>query len=99
MNGSIEFGKEEICNAKIKFTQSLVGENDNLIIQIGFELAKWRVVTTNKFVLDGEKMKNILNILELRKWEELPRKYARVSVLNEKVIKIGNIINEKWIKI
>ena len=44
-------------------------------------------------------MKNILNILELRKWEELPRKYARVSVLNEKVIKIGNIINEKWIKI
>lgn len=99
MNGSIEFGKEEIRNAKIKFTQSLVGENDNLIIQIGFELAKGRVVTTNKFVLDGEKMKNILNILELRKWEELPRKYARVSVLNEKVIKIGNIINEKWIKI
>lgn len=99
MNGSIEFGKEEIYNAKIKFTQSLVGENDNLIIQIGFELAKGRVVTTNKFVLDGEKMKNILNILELRKWEELPRKYARVSVLNEKVIKIGNIINEKWIKI
>lgn len=99
MNGSIEFGKEKIENAKIKFTQSGIGDGEILVVQIGFELAGGRVVMTNKFAFDGEKMKNILNILELRNWEELPKKYARVALQNERVVQIGNILNDKWIKI
>lgn len=99
MNGSIEFGNEVIENAKIKFTQSGIGDGDTLVMQIGFELAGGKTVATSKFVFDGDKMKNILNILELRNWEELPKKYARVTILNDKVVKIGNILNDKWIKI
>lgn len=99
MNGSIEFGNEKIENAKIKFTQSGIGDGDSLVMQIGFELAGGKTVMTNKFVFDGDKMKNILNILELRNWEELPKKYARVSLQNERVVRIGNILNDKWVKI
>ena len=42
MSGSnnIEFGAEKIANAKIKFTQSGVGEDNSLAMQIGFELAE-----------------------------------------------------------
>ena len=99
MKYSIEFGKEKIENAKIKFTQSGIGENDNLAMLIGFELSESRTVFTNKFDFDSEKMKNILNVLEVRNWEELPKKYARVCILNEKVVKIGNILNNKWVKL
>lgn len=99
MNGSIEFGNEKIENAKIKFTQSGIGDGDFLIMQIGFELAGGKTVMTSKFVFDGDKMKNILNILELRNWEELPKKYARVALQNERVVRIGNILNDKWVKI
>ena len=99
MNGSIEFGNEKIENAKIKFTQSGIGDGDSLIMQIGFELAGGKTVMTSKFVFDGDKMKNILNILELRNWEELPKKYARVAIQNERVVRIGNILNDKWVKI
>ena len=99
MNGSIEFGNEKIENAKIKFTQSGIGDGDSLVMQIGFELAGGKTVMTNKFVFDGDKMKNILNILELRNWEELPKKYARVALQNERVVRIGNILNDKWVKI
>ena len=99
MSGSIEFGTEKIENAKIKFTQSGIGDGDSLIMQIGFELAGGKTIATDKFTFDGDKMKNILNILELRNWEELPKKYARVAIQNEKVVRIGNIINDKWVKI
>ena len=96
---NIEFGKETIANAKIKFTQSGIGEDESLAMQIGFELAEGKTICTKKFSFDGEKMKNILNILEIRNWEELPKKYARVSILNGYVVAIGNILNDKWIKI
>ena len=99
MNNTIEFGASKIQNAKIKFTQSGINENDNLIMQIGFELAGGKVVVTNKFSFDGDKLKDILNVLELRKWEELPKKYARIEILNGTIIKIGNILNDKWVKI
>lgn len=99
MNGSIEFGNERIENAKIKFTQSGIGDGDSLVMQIGFELAGGKTVMTSKFAFDGDKMKNILNILELRNWEELPKKYARVALQNERVVRIGNILNDKWVKI
>ena len=101
MNGSnnIEFGKEIIVNAKIKYTQSGVCEDNSLAMQIGFELAEGKVVSTPKFGFSASKMVEILNILEIRNWEELPKKYARVTILNDKVVKIGNILNDKWIKI
>lgn len=100
MNGlnEIEFGKEKIENAKIKYTQSGISETGEIAMQIGFELSQGSAVT-EKFPVDSEKMKNILNVLEVRTWEELPKKYARVAVLNEKVIRIGNILHDKWIKI
>lgn len=99
MNGSIEFGSETIENAKVKFTQSGIGEGDELIMQIGFELSDSRTAITPKFPLDASKMRDILNALELRNWEELPKKYARVSILNQKVVRIGNILNDKWVKL
>ncbi len=99
MNGLIEFGDEIIQNAKIKFTQSGISENDTMIMQIGFELAGGKTVSTIKFAFDSDKMKRILTVLELRNWEELPRKYARVALLNDKVIRIGNILNDEWVKI
>lgn len=99
-NNSIEFGNNiNIVNAKIKFTQSGIEDNDNLMMQIGFEIAEDKLVCTNKLILDSEKMKSILNILELRNWEELPKKYARIGIQNNRVVKIGNIIQDKWIKL
>lgn len=101
MNGlnKTDFEKEIIANAKIKYTQSGIGENNSLIMQIGFELAEGKVVSTPKFIFSEMKTVEILNILEIRNWEELPKKYARVVILNDKVVKIGNILNDKWIKI
>lgn len=101
MNGSnsIEFGKETIANAKIKFTQSGVCEDNSLAMQIGFELAEGKTVTTNKFGFSASKMVEILNILEIRNWEELPKKYARVAILNGHVVRVGNILNDKWVKL
>lgn len=99
MSSQIEFGAERIANAKIKFTQSGIGDGDALVMQIGFELAGGRIVSTPKFAFDGDVMRSILNVLELRNWEELPKKYARVAVMNERVNRIGNILNEKWIRV
>lgn len=100
MTNNIEFGSEPtIRNAKVKFTQSGITEDDSLAMQIGFELSEGATAMTGKFPFDAEKMRLILNVLEIRNWEELPRKYARVAILNGKVVRIGNILNEKWVKI
>ena len=96
----IEFGSEKIENAKIKFAQTEIDEKSNkMIAQIGFEIAGGKVITTNISELNTEKMKNILNILEIRIWEELPKKYVRIAISNSKITKIGNILNDRWIKI
>lgn len=100
MNGSVEFGKDKIANAKIKFTQSgFNDDNTSLVMQIGFEIANKETVITNKFIFDTERIKELLNVLELRSFEELPRKLARVCIRNGKVLKIGNIIEDKWFNI
>lgn len=99
MNNTIEFGKEKIVNAKIKFAQTEIEENNKMVAQIGFELADNKVITTRINDFNIDLMKNILGILELRIWEELPRKYVRLSLEENRVKKIGNILNEKWLKI
>lgn len=90
MNGSIE-------NAKIKFTQSGVGEDGSFIAQIGFELSEGRTALTDKFAFDGARIKELLNVLELRNWEDLPKKYARVAIADGRVTGIGNILHNKWV--
>ena len=97
MNGSIEFGNERIENAKIKFTQSGINEDDSLVMQIGFELAENKLICTKKFSFDENLMKSILNVLEIRNWEELPKKYARIAILNGNITRVGNILNNKWV--
>lgn len=91
---------ETIENAKIKFTQTGVDIYGSPYMQIGFELSNNRTVSTGLFSFNTtEKMKSILNVLELRNWEDLPKKYARVAILRDQVVRIGNILNDKWVEI
>lgn len=101
MNGlsNIEFGKTLIANAKIKFTLSGIGEDGSMSMQIGFELPEGKTALTGKFAFDCAKTKEILNALELRNWEELPKKYARVEIMDGKVVAVGNILNERWVRL
>jgi len=98
-NNSIVFGKTTIANAKIKFTQSGIGEDGSMSVQIGFELPEGKTALTGKFAFDCAKTKDILNVLELRNWEELPKKYARVEIVGGKVVAVGNILNERWVRL
>lgn len=99
LNSSIVFGKTTIANAKIKFTQSGIGEDGSMSVQIGFELPEGKTALTGKFAFDCAKTKDILNVLELRNWEELPKKYARVEIVGGKVVAVGNILNERWVRL
>lgn len=99
LNNSIVFGKTTIANAKIKFTQSGIGEDGSMSVQIGFELPEGKTALTGKFAFDCAKTKDILNVLELRNWEELPKKYARVEIVGGKVVAVGNILNERWVRL
>ena len=100
MNGSnsINFGKEITTNAKVRFTNSSVEDEGTLMVVIGFELPGGGLACTKKIPLSAERMKGILNALEVRSWEELPKKYARIVVVGDVVTKIGNILNEKWVE-
>lgn len=95
----INFEEEpKIYNAKIKFT--FLGPIDNfngMWWQIGFEYEKG-VTATNKVQLtDTNKIKDILNTLEVRSWEELQRKYARIKVKDKVVVAFGNVIENRWV--
>lgn len=103
MNGSnkaAESVRESVMNAKVKFTQSGVNEDGKtLLVQIGFELPEGKTAMTPRFRFTPEVMMNILNVLEVRNWEELPKKYARVAMVGDRISMIGNILNEKWVKL
>ena len=94
---------ETIKNAKIKFSFLGVDESEIPLFYIGFEYKEnqeWKTVSTNKVTfIDTYYIKEILSTLEVRSWEELPRKFARIKIVNDKVVAIGNLLEEKWVKI
>ena len=98
----MEFGDIQVLNAKIKF--SYLGIEDNkLCYQLGFEIQGGTSITTNKYYVHNTVfIEQILNVLEVRSWEELPRKFARIQVdtsnNGKKIIAIGNLIENKWVR-
>ena len=94
----MEFGTEQILNAKIKF--SFLGiENDALVFQLGFETQGGLTVVTGKDLVDTVTLQNILNTLEVRSWEDLTRKFARIKVVDKKVVSVGNLIENRWVNV
>lgn len=91
----IDFGKE-IRNARVKFTWLGPEEDGRVTMAIGFECEGNRTVSTPRMPATASKIGEILSILEVRSWEELPRKFARISISNGKVVSVGNLINESW---
>ena len=88
--------EERTLNTKIKFSYLGLDENSTLVFQVGFEGPNARTYTTDKVPFASEKVETLLNALELRYWEELPRKFARIKICNNKVVAIGNVIEDKW---
>lgn len=89
---------ETIYNAKIKYSFLGVDEEGTPLMQIGFDCKNGSVFHTNKVaVLDTSFIKDILDTLEIRSWEELPRKFARIKVEEGKVIAVGHLIEDKWV--
>lgn len=90
---------ERICNAKIKYSYLGLDENGSLVIQLGFDCELGTVQTNRTDIIDAYFIQEILNTLELNRWEDLPRKYARIKVEGNRVVAIGNLIEEKWVKL
>lgn len=44
----------------------------------------------------GEWIKEILTVVGVEKWEDLTGKHIRLMVENGRIIKIGNLMEEKW---
>ena len=90
----------KIVNAKIKYSYLGFNEDAELIIEIGFDCDLGFVRTKQIEFYDTEFVEKLLNALELQRWEDLPRKYARVEINDDKsVIAIGNLIKEEWLKV
>ncbi len=93
----MEFGGTQVLNAKIKF--SYLGfdvEKKDLQLYIGFDTTSG-FYKTKACKVSYDLITDILNILELNSWEELPRKFARIKVNDRGIINaIGNIIDDRW---
>ena len=99
----------KIYNAKIKFSFLGFDTNGVLCIQLGFECRNGVSYTSDKLMISdsdqdyyfcADIIKDILNVLELNRWEDLPRKFARIEVDDDGiVIAVGNLIEERWVKL
>lgn len=85
----------EIRNAKIKF--SYLGLDDILTFQLGFECGESKPFVTDKIPANTPNIVCLLSVLDLRSWEELPRKFARIKIENNKIVAIGNLIENRWV--
>ncbi len=90
---------EKTYNAKIKYSFLGLDENKNIFIQLGFDYEFGSISSGYVDVVDAYFIKEILDTLELQRWEDLPRKFARIKVVDKKVVAIGNLIEEKWVKL
>lgn len=91
----INFGEERIYNAKIKYSYLGFDSEKLLYIKIGVNTEDGEFIFEDTKMLD---IQNILETLELQSWEEVARKFCRVKVIGGKVVAIGNLIENKWVK-
>ena len=91
---------EKTVNAKIKYSYLGFDEDKILVIELGFDCELGSVRTEKIELGETVLIEDILDTLELQRWEDLPRKFARVKV-NEtnRVVAVGNLIEEKWVKL
>lgn len=90
----------EIINAKIKFSFLGIDEEGTPLMQLGFEGRNGFSYLTDKVTfIEATLIKDILNTLEVRSWEELPRKFARIKLDGKRVVAVGNLIEEKWVEV
>lgn len=82
-----------IVNAKIKYSFLGFDPQRSLYVKLGFttENNEYSIIT---YV---EKVENILNVLDLNQWEEVPRKYCRIKLNEDRVEALGNLIENRWV--
>ena len=94
---------DTIKNAKIKYSFLGIDDSNIPLFYLGFEYKEnqeWKNVSTNKVTfLDVTFIKELLSTLEVRSWEELPRKFARIKMKDGKVVAVGNLLEEKWVEV
>lgn len=88
---------KKIVNAKIKFTYLGYNDKDELFIRLGFECEGFKTYTTAP--ISYLAITKILDVLELRSWEEVQRKFARIQLEGSCVVAFGNLIEEKWFSV
>lgn len=88
---------ETIINAKIKFTYLGYNDKNQLIVRLGFECEGSKTFTTGTIPFSF--VPKILDVLELRSWEEVQRKFARIKLEGSNVVAFGNLIEDKWLKV
>ena len=100
----ISFDEERTINAKVKFSWLGPKEDGTLAVQIGFDCEGNKGISTAKIPCTTKLIEEIINVLEIRSWEDLPKKYARIKVKNgelltTKVMAIGNVIEDRWVRL
>ena len=90
---------ERTMNAKIKYSFLGLDNNKDMVIQLGFDCELGTVSSQQLVVVDAFFLKEILETLELTRWEDLPRKFARIKVQDKRVVAVGNLIEERWVKL
>lgn len=89
----------DIINAKIKYSFLGIDTDGAACLQIVFEGKNGLNYFTDKiYTVEMSFIKDILNTLEVRSWEELPRKFARIKLDGKRIAAIGNLIEDKWIE-
>ena len=95
---------EKIVNAKTEF--SFLGFSKltrKFNVQLGFMIydnGEAKLVKTKEIEINDTKLiTTILNYLELQRWEDIPRKFARIKIDTEtnQVVALGHWMENKWI--
>lgn len=91
-----------VYNAKIKFSYLGFKDENSLCLywQLGFTTEAGDYMTDKMYIKDTSCISRILQVLSLRQWEDIPRKFARIRVDdNGNVISIGNLISNEWVEL
>lgn len=89
----------KIYNAKVKFSYLGKDEVGKTYYQLGFDYEKGTATTNKKYLETISEIESVLNVLDLKSWEEVARKFARIKVVDRQVIEIGNLIDNRWVKL